>query len=84
MAAINGFNIRTEKLKLFSGLSKNKLFVEIAIGIFAGVILACTFIGQFISLCPLTLTQWLSVFALSLIVIPIDLIRKLIMIKKNI
>ena len=83
MAAVNGFNIRTEKLNLFSGLNKNKLFVEIAICIFVGVILACTFIGQFISLCPLTLTQWLSVFALSLIVIPIDLVRKLVMNKKN-
>lgn len=78
MAAINGFNIRTEKLNLFSGLKKNILFVEIALSIIIGVILACTFLGEAISVCPLSLTQWLSVFALSLIVIPVDLVRKLI------
>ena len=79
MAAINGFNIRTQKLNLFSGLKKNLLFVEIAFSIIADVILACTFLGSAISVCPLSLTQWLCIFALSLIVIPVDLIRKLIM-----
>ncbi len=78
MAAINGFNIRTEKLNLFSGLKKNLLFVEIAFSIIIGVVLACTFLGKAISVCPLSLTQWLCVFALSLIVVPVDLVRKLI------
>lgn len=82
MAAINGFNIRTEKLNLFSGLTKNKLFVRITIGILIGVVLACTFLGKAISVCPLSLEGWLCVFALSLIVIPVDLLRKLIMRKK--
>ncbi len=79
MAAVNGFNIRTEKLNLFSGLKKNLLFVEIAFSIIIGIVLACTFLGSAISVCPLSLTQWLCVFALSLIVIPVDLLRKLIM-----
>lgn len=79
MAAVNGFNIRTEKLNLFSGLKKNLLFLEIAFSIIIGIVLACTFLGSAISVCPLSFTQWLCVFALSLIVIPVDLLRKLIM-----
>ena len=83
MAAFNGFNIRTEKLNLFSGLGKNKLFFRIAIGIVVGVVLACTFLGKAISVCPLDYKQWLVIFALSLIVIPVDILRKLITNKKN-
>ncbi len=83
MAALNGFNIRTEKLNLFSGLKKNKLFFRIAIGIIVGVVLACTFLGKAISVCPPDYKQWLVIFALSFIVIPVDMIRKLLTNKKN-
>lgn len=83
MAAVNGFNIRTEKINLFSGLKNNKLFVRIAISIIIGVILACTLLGNAIKVCPLSLKQWLAVALLSLIVIPIDIVRKLIVKAKN-
>ena len=83
MAAVNGFNIRTEKINLFSGLKNNKLFVRITISIIIGVILACTLLGNAIKVCPLSLKQWLAVALLSLIVIPIDIVRKLIVKAKN-
>ncbi len=83
MAALNGFNIRTDKINLFSGLKNNTLFVKIALGIIAGVVLACTFLKNAIKVCPLNLTQWLAIALLSLIVIPIDIIRKLIVKAKN-
>lgn len=78
MATLNGFNIRTDKLNLFSGISKNKLFVEIAIIIFIGLYLLVTYGGSFVHCTPLTLHQWIILIGLSFIVIPIDLIRKFI------
>lgn len=78
MAVLNGFNIRTESLNLLKGLMKNKLFAQIAVGIFIGVILLCTFVGGAVNLCPLSFSQWITVIGLSFIVIPVDMIRKLI------
>lgn len=82
MAVLNGFNIRTEHINLFTGLKNNKLFVKIAIGIFAGVILTCSFAGNLVKVCPLNFIQWASIIGLSFIVIPIDILRK-IFIKKR-
>ena len=41
MAVFNGFNIRTEHINLFKGISKNKLFSIIAVGIAAMTLLLC-------------------------------------------
>lgn len=78
MAVFNGFCIRTEHINLFNGLSKNKLFWEIAIGIFAMTILLCTFAGNLIKVAPLDLTHWLLVIVIAFMVIPVDIIRKLV------
>lgn len=77
IATINGFNIRTDHMNLFEGINKNKLFYMIAIGIFVGLYLLVTFGGSFVHVTPLSLTQWLVIIGLSLLIIPIDLIRKL-------
>jgi hypothetical protein len=79
MATINGFNIRTDSMNLFKGIKSNTMFVKIALTIFAGVILLCSFGGTMLHCAPLNLTQWVVIFALSLIVVPVDLIRKKIM-----
>lgn len=76
MAVLNGFNIRTESINLFKGLTKNKLFGEIALGIFTGVLLLCTFAGSLVKVTALGATQWLAIIGLALIVIPVDIIRK--------
>ena len=78
MAVFNGFCIRTDKLNLLSGIGKNKLFAYIAAGIFAGTILLCTFLGNYIKTVPLNLHQWGIVIGLAFMVVPVDLIRKLI------
>jgi magnesium-transporting ATPase (P-type) len=77
MAVLNGFNIRTEHINLFNGLNNNKLFSRIAIGIMIGVVLVCTFAGDFMKVCALNTTQWAIVIGLSLIVIPVDIMRKI-------
>lgn len=84
IATINGFNIRTDGFNLFKGISKNKLFIEIAIGIFVGLYLLVTFGGSYLNTVPLNVVQWLSILGLSLLIIPIDMIRKIIIKKRGI
>lgn len=76
MATFNGFNIRTEHINLFNGLSKNKLFWKIAIGIIVGTMILCTVAGDLISATALGVTQWITIAVLSLLVIPVDMLRK--------
>ncbi len=78
MAVFNGFNIRTEHVNLLNGLGKNKLFVKIALGILAGTIAICTFAGELVKVTPLDVKHWLVIIGLAFIVIPVDLIRKVI------
>ena len=75
MAVFNGFNIRTEHINLFTGISKNKNFVYIAISILASTIILCN-AGELLKVCTLNLNQWLVITALAIMVIPIDLMRK--------
>lgn len=78
MAVFNGFNIRTEHINLFNGLNNNKLFSKIALGIVAGTIVLCSVAGDLVKVTALDPKQWLVIIGLSLIVIPVDLLRKLI------
>lgn len=78
MATVNGFNIRTDSYNLFKGISKNKLFIEIAIGIFAMTVLLAQFGGEMLHCSALAMDQWIAIFGLALITIPVDLVRKYI------
>lgn len=84
MAVFNGFSIRTEHINLFRGLKENKLFVEIAAGIVVGTIAVCTFAGELVKVTAMSLNQWMTIIGLAFIVIPIDMIRKLIKNKKEV
>lgn len=75
MAVFNGFNIRTEHINLFTGISKNKNFVYIAMSILASTIILCN-AGELLKVCTLSLNQWLVITALAIMVIPVDLMRK--------
>lgn len=79
MATINGFNIRTNSMNLFKGIKNNTMFIKIALTIFAGIILLCQFGGAMLHCEHMNIIQWVVVFALSLLVVPVDLIRKKIM-----
>ena len=83
MAVFNGFNIRTEHLNLFTGIGKNKLFLGIAIGIFAMTFVLCNFAGNLIKAEALDFAHWLVVIALAAVVIPVDLIRKIASKREN-
>ena len=78
MAVFNGFNIRTEHINLFNDIGKNKLFSAIAIGIFAMTFALCNFAENLIKVTALDFKHWVVVVILAFMVIPIDLIRKII------
>ena len=76
MATFNGFSIRTDGMNLFKGISKNKLFVEIAVAIFALTFVLAQFGGAIMGCTAMTAVQWLVTIGLAFLVIPIDLVRK--------
>lgn len=78
MAVFNGFNIRTEHINLFNGIGKNKLFSAIAIGIFIMTFALCNFAENLVKVTALDFKHWVVVVILAFMVIPIDLIRKII------
>lgn len=78
MAVFNGFNIRTEHINLFNGIGKNKLFSAIAIGIFVMTFTLCNFAENLVKVTALDFKHWVVVVILAFMVIPIDLIRKII------
>lgn len=78
MAVFNGFNIRTEHINLFNGIGKNKLFSAIAIGIFVMTFVLCNFAENLVKVTALDFKHWIVVVILAFMVIPIDLIRKII------
>ncbi len=83
MAVFNGFNIRTEHINLFNGIGKNKMFSAIAVGIFAMTFVLCNFAGNFVKVTALDLQHWMVILILSFMVIPVDLIRKIIGKREN-
>lgn len=78
LATFNGFNIRTDSINLFKGIKDNKLFIEIAIAIFGLTFVLAQFGGDFMGCTAMNATQWITTIALSMLIIPADLIRKLI------
>ncbi len=79
----NAFNARTERLNLLSNLKKNKIFLLI----FSFIIIVQIYLiyhgGNLFRTYGLTLKELIFVIILSLTVIPIDIIRKIILRKKN-
>ena len=74
----NGFNARTEKMNIFSGLGKNRSFLIVMGVIFVSQFLFVTFGGEFLSVEALGPKSWAVCILLALMVIPIDLLRKLV------
>ena len=78
MAVFNGFTIRTDSINLFKGIKNNKLFVYIALGIFAMTVVLCNFVGNLVQTTPMDVKQWIVVLVTAFMVVPVDWIRKAI------
>lgn len=78
MAVFNGFTIRTDSMNLFKGIKNNKLFIYIALGIFAMIVVLCNFVGNLVQTTPMDIKQWIVVLVTAFMVVPVDWIRKAI------
>lgn len=78
----NGFNTRTSHLNPFEGLGRNKNFIIVMLSIIGLQYLFVTFGGKVLEVEPLTLRTWAICALLAFLVIPIDIIRKLIFVKR--
>ena len=72
MAVFNGFTIRTDSMNLFKGIKNNKLFVYIALGIFAMAVVLCNFVGNLVQTTPMDVKQWIVVLMTAFMVVPVD------------
>nr|MBQ0091369.1 cation-transporting P-type ATPase [Candidatus Enterousia merdequi] len=78
VAIINGFNIRENTINIFKGLSKNLLFIGIAIIVTTWTVLSVQFGGDYFGTSPLNIKQWGIIVALAFLIIPLDMIRKML------
>ena len=75
----NGFNARTEHTNVFEHLGRNKNFLIVMGALLLVQFIFVTFGGDPLSVEPLNAKTWLVCVILAFLVIPIDIIRKVIM-----
>ena len=78
----NGFNARTEHINVFEDLGRNRNFLLVMLSIFLLQFVFVTFGGDFLDVEALDVRTWIVCLVLSFMVVPIDMIRKLIMRRK--
>ena len=78
----NGFNARTEHINVFEGLGRNRNFLLVMLAIFVLQFVFVTFGGAVLSVEALSPMAWLICLGLAFLVIPIDMLRKVIIGKK--
>jgi magnesium-transporting ATPase (P-type) len=79
MSVVNGFCVRARGYNIFSGLRANPMFIIVAAGIILSTIFVVTFGGSVLQLSTLSYGEWLYVFGLSLLIVPINAIKRLLM-----
>ncbi|MFP3154363.1 calcium-translocating P-type ATPase, PMCA-type [Lachnospiraceae bacterium ZAX-1] len=81
-SVFNAFNARTDQKNLFDNILANKGFLRI-LALIVIVQIIMTYVGGVILNCyGLTWNEWLFVLVCAIIIIPVDLIRKVIMNRK--
>lgn len=79
----NGFNARTEHTNVFENIGRNRNFLIVMGVIFLAQFIFVTIGGEVLSVHALTATTWLVCAVIAFLVIPIDVIRKVVMGKKQ-
>jgi len=79
----NGFNARTSHLNPFEGLGRNRNFIVVMLSVFVLQFVFVTFGGTPLSVCRLSPRAWLICICLAFLVIPIDIVRKLVFTRKR-
>lgn len=83
MSIFNAFNTRTERLNIFSGILKNKVFIFIMVFIFMAQLYLIYWGGSLFRTFGLTLNELAFVLLLSFTVIPLDMLKKLLINKRR-
>lgn len=74
----NGLNTRSENYNIFEHISENKKFIYIMSGIFIFQTFLLEFGGVVFETVPLNLKAYIVTFLMSVLIIPVDMIRKFI------
>ncbi|TCT20863.1 calcium-translocating P-type ATPase, PMCA-type [Thiobaca trueperi] len=74
----NTFNARTQGLNLFEHLLDNRLFMIVIPGIMVLQVFFTTFGGEILRTVGLSLHEWGLVLLLAVLIIPVDLLRKIV------
>lgn len=92
-ALFNGFNVRDDGFKIFSGLNQNTGFMKVFLAIVAIQALIVNaplvnmvvfkWIGEMFSCVPFGISGWIVAIILAFTVIPVDMIRKAVMSNKK-
>lgn len=78
IAIFNSFNARTEKINLFDNIKLNTGFIKIISLILIIQVLMVYFGGTVMHCYGLNLEQWLHIIVISSLIIPLDMIRKIL------
>lgn len=80
----NSLNARTESMNLFEHIAENHNFILVMTAVTIIQILIIQVGGKVFGTTPLTLNNWIAVILIAFMIIPIDLIRKVIVKKMGI
>ena len=72
----NTFNARTQGLKLWEHLLDNRLFSTIIPAIMVIQVFFITFGGEILRTVGLSVSEWIAVLLMAIVIIPVDLLRK--------
>lgn len=74
----NGFNARTEHLNVLENIGRNTTFLAVSALIFLIQLIFVELGGEVLSVEPLNLKTWIICAFLAVLVIPVDMVRKLL------
>ena len=83
ISIFNSFSARTHRLNIFGNILKNKVFIFVILFVFVMQIYLIYNGGEVFRTSGLTITEFIIMFMFSLLVIPIDFIRKFILKKRG-
>ena len=75
---LNSLNARTDSINLFEHITENHNFILVMSAVTIIQVLIIQFGGKVFGTTPLTLENWLAVILIAFLIVPIDLIRKVI------
>ena len=79
ISIFNSFAARTHRLNILANITKNKVFIGVITFVFLMQIYLIYYGGEMFRTSGLTIKEFLIMFIFSLLIIPIDFIRKLIL-----